>query len=112
LDKIVNTRISNAQNQLDSTFVSSNNGEKNNNNLAFDLSYEHRLKKPGSKVSLNAHYTRFDETSEQQLLTSYFDASNTFLRDFGFLTNAEQQIDIYTGQLDFSTPLGTAGNRG
>ena len=108
LDKNVNTRIGNAQNQLDSTFVSSNNGERNNNNLAFDLNYEHRLKKPGSKVSLNAHYTRFDETSEQQLLTSYFDASNTFLRNFGFRTNAEQEIDIYTGQLDFSTPIGTA----
>ncbi len=108
LDKNVNTAIANAQNQLDSTFTSSNNGETNNTNLAFDLSYEHRLKKPGSKLTINGHYTRFDENAEQQLLTRYFDASNSFLRDFGFRTNAEQQIDIITGQLDFSTPLGTA----
>ncbi len=107
-DRNLEATIANAQNQIDSTFATSNFGDEDNINLAFDLSYVHKLKKPGASLSLNGHYTRYDETSKQNILSNYFNASGDFLRNFGFQTNAFQTIDIIAGQLDFSTPLGDA----
>ena len=100
--------IANAQNQLDSTFTTAGNSIENNTNFAFDLTYAHNFKKPGASITLNGHYTRFDEDFQQSIESNYFDDSGNFLRNFGFQTNALQDIDIFTGQLDFVSPLGSA----
>ncbi len=107
-NQLVATEIRNAQNELDSTFITDNTGLRDNNNLAFDLSYVHKLKKPGAKLSLNGHYTKYDETTRQNILSTYFNETGNFIRDFGFQTDAFQNIDVITGQLDFATPLGDA----
>ncbi|WP_350286712.1 outer membrane beta-barrel family protein [uncultured Croceitalea sp.] len=106
--RAVDATYRNAQNQLDSTFVTNNQGERGNNNLAFDLNYVHKLKKPGAQLSVNGHYTRFDEDTQQQIRSNYFDSNSNFSRSFGFQTDAVQNIDILTGQLDFASPLGDA----
>ena len=98
----------NGTGQLDSTFTTQNNANLDNTNLAFDLTYVHKLKKPGARLSFNGHYTNFSGTSFQNLASDYFDASGTFLREFGFDSDSEQDIQIYTGQVDFSTPIGNA----
>jgi hypothetical protein len=98
----------NAQFQLDSTFTTVNNATMDNTNLAFDLSYVHKLKKPGARLSFNGHYTYYDGQSFQNLASEYFDANGSFLRDFGFDSDSQQDIQIYTGQVDFSTPMGNA----
>ncbi len=100
--------IRNNQNQLDSTFTTNNRGFEDEHNLAFDLSYVHKLKKPGAKLTVNGHYTQYDDSYIQQILSSYFDSNGLFLRDFGFQTDADQNIDIFTGQLDYQTPIGSA----
>lgn len=100
--------MSNAANQLDSTFTTAGTSTENNTNLAFDLTYVHRLKKPGASITFNGHYTRFDEDVQQNIESNYFDDSGVFLRNFGFQTNALQDIDIFTGQVDFASPLGSA----
>ncbi len=53
----LNNTISNAMGQLDSTFTTLNNTDLDNTNLAFDLSYVHKLKKPGARIAVNGHYT-------------------------------------------------------
>ncbi|WP_136468480.1 outer membrane beta-barrel family protein [Flagellimonas onchidii] len=100
--------IRNGQRQIDSTFTTRNLEDTDNTNLAFDLTYVHKLKKPGAKVSLNGHYTFFDGSSMQNLFSTYLDDSGTFLRDFGFDTNAQQDIHIFTGQADYASPIGTS----
>ncbi len=100
--------IANAQNQLDSTFTTTGNSIENSTNLAFDLTYAHKLNKPGASIVFNGHYTNFNEDFQQNIESNYFDDSGVFLRNFGFQTNALQDIDIFTGQMDFASPLGNA----
>ncbi|WP_339339850.1 outer membrane beta-barrel family protein, partial [Croceitalea sp. MTPC6] len=107
-DSRLNTDIRNGQNQIDSTFVTDNLIGADNTNLAFDLSYIKKLNKEGSQLSFNGHFTNFDGQFLQRIDSRYFDANESFIRDFGFTTDADQNIKIFTGQVDFATPLGSA----
>jgi len=100
--------IRNGQRELDSTFTTHTLWTEEKQNLAFDVTYGHSFKKPGAKLSMNAHYTDFEDTSFQRIDSRYFDASGAFLRNFGFGTDAEQNIQIYTGQVDYQTPIGNS----
>lgn len=100
--------IRNSQQQLDSTFTTGNTGLQDQQNYAFDLSFVHKLKNPGARISVNGHYTNYDDSYDQRIDSRYFDENGSFLRDFGFLTNADQRIQIFTGQLDYQTPIGSS----
>ncbi|MDC6365195.1 MULTISPECIES: outer membrane beta-barrel family protein [Flavobacteriaceae] len=107
-DISLNGTIRDGQNQLDSTFTSMNAMDFDNTNLAFDLSYVHKLKKPGARLTFNGHYTYYNGQSFQDLNSDYFNADGTLSRGFGFNTNSEQDIQIFTGQTDYSSPIGSA----
>ena len=51
------------------------------------------------------HYTYYELSRQQTGFSQYFDATGNFLNDFSFSTDAFQGIDIYTGQLDYYTPV-------
>ncbi len=101
----VDTEMRNGSGQLDSTLQNISNLDEDLLNLSFDLSYEHRLKKEGAFLKGNAHYTYYELSRQQEGSSDYFDASGDFLRNFSFATDALQDINIYTGQLDYYTPL-------
>ncbi len=107
-DVNLSAEIRNGQNQLDSTFVTRNIADTDNTNLAFDLTYVHKMEKPGARLSFNGHFTHYDSKSLQNLNSNYFDNNGGFLRNFGFDTNSNQDIQIFTGQADYSTPIGNA----
>lgn len=107
-NSILGTEIRNAQNQLDSTFITQNNIDANNTNIALDLSYVHKLNKEGAQLSFNGHFTNYQQDFLQNIASDYFDDSGGFLRDFGFTTDSQQNIQIFTGQIDYSTPIGTS----
>jgi hypothetical protein len=99
------TVMQNDAGQIDSTLQNESELRDDLLNLSTDLSYEHRLKKEGALIKGNVHYTYYDFSRQQIGASDYFDASGNFLRSFGFSTDAHQKIDIYTGQLDFYTPV-------
>ncbi len=103
---IINESL-NAQNQLDSTFISESNVSQDLNNIAVDLGYVHKFKKEGAKLSAIAHVTDYGRTQYQYVSTDYFDAGNTLFKNISFNTDALQEIMIYTGQLDLETPVGS-----
>lgn len=107
-ETLLNNEMKNGQAQLDSTFTTRNNANMDNTNLAFDLTYVHKLKKEGAQIRANGHYTYFNGEMFQRLSSNYFDASGTFLRDFGFDSDSDQEIKIFTAQLDYFTPVGNA----
>lgn len=107
-ENILSNEIRNGQSQLDSTFITQSNTDLDNTNLAFDLTYVHKLKKPGARFSLNGHYTYYDGKTEQNLSSNYFDDNGNFIRNFGFDTDSQQDIQILTGQADYSSPIGNA----
>lgn len=104
----LDANIRNSQNQIDSTFVTDNLIGANNTNLAFDLSYVKKLNKEGSQLTFNGHFTNFDEQFLQRIDSRYFDENQDFIRNFGFTTDADQNIKIFTGQVDYATPIGSA----
>lgn len=97
--------VFNPQMQLDSLFTTASNLESDKNNMAFDFSLNHKFNDDGTSLKFNAHYTNFTESRFQDVNTNYFLPDQTFLRNNTFLTDANQDINIYVGQLDFTTQL-------
>lgn len=97
--------IFNPQMQLDSLFTTASGLELEKNNIAIDFGLNHKFNEKGTTLKFNAHYTNFDNTRLQDVNTNYFLPDQSFLRNNSFLTDAAQDINIYVGQLDFSTQL-------
>ena len=107
-DNFQNTIFTNATGVLDSTFTTASFEDETKNNISGDLSFKHRFKENGA-LKLNGHYTHFDLTRTQDASSNYFQPDGTFIRDFNFFTDANQDIEIITGQLDYTNLLGTVG---
>lgn len=106
-DNEVQTDIQN-RNASNSSFYTDSGLEEDQANIGMDLEYTYQLKKPGARISAKTHYTHYEQTRDQKVLTRYFDNSGSFTRDNRFFTDAEQEINIFTGQVDYSTPWGAA----
>ena len=104
-DYFQNTLIKNEQGVLDSSFTTASFLDETKDNISADLSFKHQFKENGS-LTLNAHYTRFDFSRSQEVNSEYFLPDGGFIRDFIFLTNAQQEIDISTAQIDYTTLFG------
>ncbi len=107
-NSILGTEIRNGQRQLDSTFITQNNVDANNTNIALDLSYVLKLNDKGAQLAFNGHFTNYDQDFLQNIASDYFDDTGIFLRDFGFTTDSQQNIKIFTGQVDYSAPIGSS----
>lgn len=103
----VETEAFDAQGRLDSTFVTNSDLENDQNNIAMDLIYTHKLAKEGAEVSVNAHYTTYDQDRVQDVFTQYYSPQDQPINQVSFFTDAAQKIDIFTGQIDYHSPIGT-----
>jgi len=101
----VDTEMRAASGQLDSTLQNESSIYDDLINLSFDLNYEHKFKKEGAFLKANVHYTYYELSRQQEGSSDYFDASGDFIRNFSFSTDALQDINIYSGQLDYYTPI-------
>jgi len=104
-DNKVHTDIANGQHQIDSTLVTNSQLKNDENNLAFDVKYSHKFE-DGNEVSTAAHYTRFDQQRTQNVASNYFGTSEQTLKSVSFNTKAQQNINIFTAQIDYSGILG------
>jgi hypothetical protein len=105
-DQVQVTEMRNSLNVLDSTFITASGLLEDKSNLSADLTYIHRFKEEGN-LSLNGQYTKFNYDLTQDAVSNYFDPQDQFIRSFAFFTNATQEVDIYTAQLDISSKLGS-----
>jgi len=86
--------------------IKTNSGlDSEKSNLAVDLQYKLALKK--GTLSSNLHITRYNREVSQGLNSNYRDANGSSFSTVRFNSNAVQDIEIYTGQLDYTTTLGT-----
>ncbi len=104
-DDDLNTIMRNAANEIDSTLNTLNDIRSDQLNLAVDLNYERDLKKEGSTLRGNLHYTYYEDSQAQDGSSDYFDPAGDFIRNFSFSTDAEQFIKIFTGQVDYLNPF-------
>ncbi|ANH59084.1 outer membrane beta-barrel family protein [Dokdonia donghaensis] len=79
------------------------NGERTN--IALDAKYTKTLK--NGLLSMNVHHTNFSRKRDQSLNSRYIDATGEQFRNVRFTSDSFQDIEIYTGQIDYATTLGT-----
>lgn len=102
------TLITNAAGALDSTLTTESFLDETKNNISGDLTFKHRFKKSGA-ISFNGHYTNFDLTRTQRASSNYTLPFSSFIRNYSFFTDAKQDIEIITAQVDYNGLLGTVG---
>ncbi|TLP75676.1 outer membrane beta-barrel family protein [Maribacter sp. ACAM166] len=105
-DFFQSTTIKNGVGVLDSTFTTGSFLNEKKNNISGDLTFKHGFKGNGN-LNANAHYTYFDLNRSQDVNSNYFLPDGSFIREFNFFTNADQQIEIKTAQLDYSNYIGS-----
>ena len=74
-------------------------------NVALDAKFTRALKK--GSLSANVHVTNFSRERNQQLNSRYRDAGDAVFRNVLFESVSFQDIEIYTGQVDYNTNLGS-----
>ncbi|APG60773.1 outer membrane beta-barrel protein [Christiangramia salexigens] len=104
-DNDVNTSIYNSISQLDSTLVTDSGVSTDQNNIALNLGYKTTFKNNG-ELSLNAHYTRFEQDRIQNVFSRYLSQAGELQNSIEFDTDARQDIDIFTSQIDYTGILG------
>jgi DNA-binding Lrp family transcriptional regulator len=99
------TAMLNRTNAVDSTFTTASPENEVKNNISGDITYKHTFKENGALL-VNGHFTKFDLSRTQSVNSDYFNPDGSFIRDFNFMTDANQDIEIATAQVDYSGLLG------
>lgn len=86
---------------IDSTFNSRNDTNDDSKNWAVNLGFQNTSEK-GNVFSANFNYTFNNYERFQDVTTDYFDASSVFLRTNSFEAHSMQDVNIFTGQADYS----------
>ena len=77
-------------------------------NVALDLEYRHQFEKEGAQIAARTHFTNFSQDRVQDISTREYESPDMLVADRDFMTDAEQQINIFTGQMDYTTPWNKA----
>lgn len=99
------TEISNASRTVDSLFNTNSHLDIEKHNIALDATFSHVFNKNGANIKANVHFTNFEHNRDQHLTTGYFLPNGNALSSSAFNTDSHQQINIYIGQIDFSSKL-------
>ncbi|ASV30258.1 outer membrane beta-barrel family protein [Maribacter cobaltidurans] len=105
-DNFQNTIITNGIGTVDSTFTTASLLDETKNNISGDLTYKYSFKEGGA-LRFNGHYTTFDLNRTQSASSNYFLPTGDFIRNYSFFTDADQDIEIITAQIDYNKLLGT-----
>lgn len=106
----IETNVYDQENVLDARFENDNNQISTVNNTSYELSFIQDLQKPGQSLSFDFDYTRYRKDEGQDVLTNFYDNNLDFQDAQAFMSTAIQDIDIYSGKVDFSTPLDSASS--
>lgn len=78
--------------------------DNDRNNIALDLQYKYALE--NGQLSALVHFTSFGREQLQALTSNYRNNNNDLFRTVQFTSDADQDIEIYTAQVDYETTLG------
>ncbi|WP_186991405.1 TonB-dependent receptor [Constantimarinum furrinae] len=97
--------IRNAQQQIDSTFITRSYLNNDKSNLSFNLAHKLIIGEQGATVKTAVNYIRYNDDQFQDVNTTYFSPNGEVLRNNSFFTQAIQESDIITGQIDLASPF-------
>ncbi len=92
-----------------SRFNSFNLSKDKKDNLGFDVDFIQRFEK-GARLLVNTHYTTYDYRRNQNVATDYFSGNSSLLLNNTFRTRSDQETEIITSQIDFTTPIDDSSN--
>ncbi|TDN83480.1 outer membrane receptor protein involved in Fe transport [Salegentibacter sp. 24] len=104
-DNSVRTDILTMASNPFSRFITDSDVNTDDSNIAVDLSYTHDFEN-GGNISAGAHYTKFDQERHQRVNTDYFSGNGEAVNNIAFGTEAVQDINILTAQIDLTSSLG------
>jgi outer membrane receptor protein involved in Fe transport len=104
-----NTNIFDASGAFQSRFTANNLSRDDKYNIGTDLSFSQNFE-DNSSLLFNAHYTTYNYQRDQDVVSNFFDNTNTFTGDLLFNTLANQDTDIITAKLDYNLPLSETSN--
>ncbi|MCM4160106.1 TonB-dependent receptor [Antarcticibacterium flavum] len=99
------TQIYNPQGQLDSLFTTRSDLRNEQDNILLSATYTTEVGENGGSLSAVANYLKYDDEQLQDLLTRYSSPGGDLLNRNSFSTISGQNTDIYTGKIDYSTPV-------
>ena len=89
-----------------SGFNTDSDFEKNRTNGFVNAQWQHVLNDKGATLNLEGNYIFTDSDQVQNLTSTFFDTNQATTGTNSFLTDAFQEIDIYTAKLDYNTSIG------
>ncbi|WP_276168663.1 outer membrane beta-barrel family protein [Zobellia alginiliquefaciens] len=95
-----------------SRFLTLNNSEIQNLNTSYYIDYIHDLNEKGAQLSFNAHYTYYDENKDQLIESTFYNTDGVLFGNNDFTTDSEQEINLYSVQGDYESPIGKSGSFG
>lgn len=98
------TKIYSSEHELDSLFTTNSRLVNNQGNYLLNGTYISQLGENGASLSAIFNYIKYDDEQDQDLQTEYFSPEGNLLNENSFFTKAAQNTDIFTGQLDLSSP--------
>ena len=101
------TNIYNPQNSLDSLYTTDSRLESETNNISLNGTYYTSLGENGT-LSVIGNFINYDNDQIQNLATNYYAADESLLNRNSFYTVGKQNSNIYTGQVDITTPWGSS----
>lgn len=102
------TLIADQQGQLDSLLATDSRRNNDQQNILLSAAYNTALGGKGATLSAVANYISYDDNQTQDLTTSYYSAPGNLAGRNSFSTDAGQDSNIYTGQIDVSSPVANA----
>ncbi|MFT6370148.1 MAG: hypothetical protein ACJAWH_001231 [Maribacter sp.] len=102
------TDIANTQGISNAGFDTTNDSDFHLYNTSLYLDWVHKLKKEGSQISFNTHYTYYDYDIEQDIDTDFFDVNGAVIGENNFITQSVQNTGLFSVQADYTTNLGTS----
>ena len=99
------TEIYNASNSLDSLFITDSQLKNETDNVLLSATYNTNLGENGT-FSAIANYIDYNSDLEQDIRTEYFLSDGSLTNQNLFGTSGYQSSEIYTGQIDITTPIG------
>ena len=108
-----NSRLFDTQTTIDglddadfSSFHTLNASGENTLNTSFYADYVQGMKKSGEQLSISLHYTFYEYDRMQGMYSDFYDTDGTFIDTNSFSANSNNQISLYSAQLDYKTPIG------
>ena len=97
--------IINENNQVDSTVLATNPGDRKWKNGSINLNYTYKINKKGSEISANADYLNYQADITQRLESFNFNPANTVSSKSTLESFLPANLDIQSFKSDYLSPL-------